>query len=133
MNGDKKTIGLTSGNREVMSQIMQKNLFKDQIDAAKFAMSLAINSDVRNGYAEGADTIWNVGSFDSNGELRTLMPLLFPNIENPYRLVEYLINAGLEIIGNYLANNKEIVFQDLVKMGFNPKKSALKNDAKKIP
>jgi len=99
---------------------MQKNLFKDQIDAAKFAMSLAINSGIGDGPAEGADTTWNIGSFDPNGELRTLIPLLFPNIDTPYRLIEYLINAGLKIIGTQLANNKDIVFQDIVRKGLQP-------------
>jgi len=103
---DKKTIGLAPHTREVMNQIMQTGVFKDQIDAAKFAMALAINANVVAEPIEGRGTVWNVGSFDPDGELKNLISALFPNIETPYRQIEILFNKGLEIIGNHLAENK---------------------------
>ena len=115
MMSDKKTIGLTPGNREIMAKMMEKNLFKDQIDAAKFALSLAINSGIEAGRSERADTTWNVGSFDTDGELKSVISVLFPDTGTPYRVVEYLINAGLEIIGRHLAENRDLVLAELLK------------------
>ena len=120
MKSDKKTIGLTSDNREIIGQMMEKNLFKDQIDAAKFALSVAINSGIEAGQPEGTDTTWNVGSFDTDGDLKSLISVLFPDTETPYRVVEYLINAGLEIIGRHLAENRDLVLAELLKKPESP-------------
>jgi len=95
--------------------MIEKNLFKDQIDAAKFALSLAINSGIKAGQSEGTDTTWNVGSFDTDGDLKSVICVLFPDTETPYRVVEYLINAGLEIIGRHLAENRDLVLTELLK------------------
>jgi hypothetical protein len=35
--------------------------------------------------------IWNVGSFDEVGDLRTLIQNLFPNADAPYRALESLM------------------------------------------
>jgi hypothetical protein len=93
---DKKTIGLTTSGESIMQEIMSLNYFKDMIDAAKFAMSLAINQNPEINPVEGASTIWNVGSFDPDGELRQLIPTFFPNCKTPYRAVEFLIDLGLK-------------------------------------
>jgi hypothetical protein len=95
---DKKTIGLTNSGESIMQDIMSLNYFKDMIDAAKFAMSLAINQNPEIYPTEGASTIWNVGSFDPDGELRQLIPTFFPSCKTPYRAVEYLIDIGLKQI-----------------------------------
>lgn len=114
---DKKTIGLTSRGEEVMQEIMSLNYFKDMIDAAKFAMSLAINLNSQPRQLEGASTIWNIGSFDPEGELRQLIPVFYPDCTNPYRAVEYLINVGLtnihEKIESSTLNIAEIAEQSI--------------------
>lgn len=93
---DKKTIGLTPKGEAVMQEIMSLNYFKDMIDAAKFAMSLAINLKSQPRQLERASTIWNVGSFDPEGELRQLIPIFYSGCTTPYRAVEYLIDVGLK-------------------------------------
>jgi len=95
---DKNTIGLTPEGRVIMLTIMEMNLFKEQIDVAKFAISLAINSGIQPSQVERAETVWNVGSFDSDNHLRQLIPILFLTCEAPYRAVEHLIDAGLKQI-----------------------------------
>lgn len=95
---DKITVGLTSKNRPTMNKIMEADIFPDQISAAKFALALAVKSDVDFGSVEGADTKWNMGSFDKDGELKTLIATIYPEVENPNRMIEYLINRGFEII-----------------------------------
>jgi hypothetical protein len=99
MIDDKKTIGLTTENRSVMERIMDKGFFRDQKDAAMFAMAYAIGHGVPPGNSEGANTIWNVGSVDPDGEIRVLMGNLFRDTLTPYRLLEFFVNAGLTQMG----------------------------------
>jgi hypothetical protein len=92
---DKKTIGLTPAGERAMEQLMAQGCFKDMIDAAKFAMSIAIREGDAPSPVEGANTIWNVGSFDSDGQIRQILPILFAGCDTPYRAAESLINHGL--------------------------------------
>lgn len=94
---DKKTIGLTPEGDSIMQVIMDTNYFKDKIDAAKLAMSLAINAGFQPSQVERASTIWNVGSFDSDGQLKHLISILYADCQTPYRYIENLIDAGLKI------------------------------------
>lgn len=108
MSTDKKTIGLTADNQRVMEHLVERKLFKDGIAAAKFAMAVAINSGSELRSAEGAGTIWNVGSFDTENELKNLITVLFPDTTTPYRLVEDLINSGFKMIGRELARKADM-------------------------
>ena len=111
---DKKTIGLTPENRSVMDQIMDKGFFREQKDAALFAMAYAINQGVPTGNCEGANTIWNVGSLDPEGEIRSLVGNLFPDVAVPYRLTEYLINKGLALMGSRMAADPALDLTDFL-------------------
>lgn len=92
---DKKTIGLTPAGERTMKQLMEQGCFKDMMDAAKFAMSVAIRAGASPSSVEGASTIWNVGSFDSDGQIRQVIPVLFADCDSPYRAAESLIDQGL--------------------------------------
>lgn len=113
---DKKTIGLTSDNRKIMNELWEKDVFNDQMDLAKFAMSVAINQGViPNNSSEGTETIWNVGSFDPEGEIKSVIKALYPDTVTPYRAMEYLFNQGFHIISEKMnENNFEI--SDLLDM-----------------
>ena len=111
---DKKTIGLTANNREIVELILAKNLFHDQKDVAKFAMAFAINHNIAPGNVEGAGTVWNTGSLDEGSEIRNLILTLYPQTEAPYRMMEGLINAGLTAIGEAMRNGSDVL--DLVIM-----------------
>ena len=93
---DKKTIGLTPAGEKIMQQLMELGCFKDMMDAAKFAMSVAIRAGASPSGIEGASTIWNVGSFDSDGQIRQVIPVLIPGCDSPYRAAESLIDQGLQ-------------------------------------
>lgn len=113
MSTDKKTIGLTPGARIVLEKLAQSGYFQDQMAAAKFAMSYAINAGL-SGTVEGTDTTWNVGSFDSDGELRSIIPALCGETETPYRAVEQLMNLGLVAIGRRIEEARRIDLVDLM-------------------
>jgi hypothetical protein len=95
---DKKTIGLTPTGEKTMQQLMDQGCFKDMMDAAKFAMSIAIREGATPGSTEGANTIWNVGSFDSDGQIRQILPVLFHDCDTPYRAAESLVDQGLQLL-----------------------------------
>lgn len=99
---DKKTIGLTPDGDRTMETLMAMGIFREKIDAAKFAMALAIREGIQAVPAEKASTIWNVGSFDSDGKLRELIPLLSSDSATPYRTVEALIDAGLSLVSKQI-------------------------------
>jgi hypothetical protein len=94
---DKKTIGVTTGNERILAALAAEGLFASEIEAAKFAMAHAIDKGVKRGTTEGAGTKWNVGSVDSDGALKAVVEALFPDEGQPYRLVEHLINEGLQL------------------------------------
>lgn len=66
----------------------------------------AIKNNIKQITIDSTDTSWNVGSFDSDGEIRSLVLSLYPDVENPYRTVENLINKGLEEI-EYKMNHED--------------------------
>ena len=98
MATDKKTIGITKANANTLAQLVAAGRFGSELDAAKFALAYAIKSGVPNGSAEGAETKWNVGSVDPDGSMRSLLEALFPEVSEPYRLAEHLINEGIKML-----------------------------------
>ena len=93
---DKKTIGITSGNESVLAALVTEGLFASEIDAAKFAMAHAIELKASRGSTEGASTKWNVGSVDNDGTMKAIIQALYPEEAQPYRLIEHLMNEGLD-------------------------------------
>ena len=107
---DKKTIGLTEGGRRRIAAIMETGLFDDQIHIAKVAASLALRAKVPLSDCEGAETTWNVGSFDPDSDFRLLIPLIYGSDVMPYRTLEFLIDAGLKNLEQELAKDAEANF-----------------------
>ena len=103
---DRKTIGLTPRGRSVIDRI--EDSFKERMQAAQFAMAVAIaeGGDVPD--ADDADTAWNIGSFDPDGALRLLVPSLFPGTTEPYRFIERLVDKGLSVIASRLDAGDEL-------------------------
>lgn len=99
---DKVTIGLTPENNRVVEELIERGFFLQDLDAAKFALSLALSHRVAVVDVPGASTKWNVGSFDRDGQLKALIDLLDPTSGEPYRAIESLVNSGFGIIGKRL-------------------------------
>ncbi|CAN7384318.1 hypothetical protein LJR016_002263 [Devosia sp. LjRoot16] len=98
MSTDKKTIGIIPRNQPVLKKLVAEGTFATENDAAKFAFALAAKRGVAVGTAEGADTKWAAGSFDSDQSLRLIVAAMFDDTPEPYRLIECLINRGLELL-----------------------------------
>jgi hypothetical protein len=115
MAEDKKTIGVTDANKMVMDQIVERAGFRRDMDAAKFAFALAVSRGCEPGVVEGANTIWNVGSFDEGGDLKALVQNLFPKAEAPYRVLESLVNSGFGILAIEMKANPGLRIEDFLK------------------
>lgn len=96
MTADKKTIGITKENHAALQRLVTSGNFGSELDAAKFAMAYAIRLGIKEGRSDGADTKWNVGSVDPSGDMRELLTSLYPDSDEPYRLLEFLMNTGID-------------------------------------
>lgn len=92
---DKKTIGVVPDLASTLQALVEAGHFEHELDAAKFAMAYAIEQGAQPGFADGAGTKWNVGTFDGDGSLRSVIEALYPEEATPYRLAEHFINDGL--------------------------------------
>lgn len=97
MSTDKKTIGIIPRNQPILKKLVAEGTFATENDAAKFAFALAAKKGVAAGTAEGADTKWASGSFDSDHNLQLIVAAMY-DTQEPYRLIECLINRGLEMM-----------------------------------
>lgn len=95
---DKTTIGLTQRARDVAELIKKNEGLEDLRDVAAIGLGVALNSGTGLGSIKDAVTTWNVGSFDTNGQLRDLMLALYDDLDTPFRQIEYLVNVGLELL-----------------------------------
>jgi hypothetical protein len=111
---DKNTVGLQPQNQGTLQELMGTGFFKLELDAAKFAMAIAITKGVPPGETTGADTKWNVGTLDPSNEIRELLPALFAATTEPYRLSEHLINEGLRLIREERDRRGRMEFGDLL-------------------
>lgn len=112
MAEDKRTIAVTEAADRVLAEMVEQGHFSDGIDAAKFAMALAISSgakqDEQNLIVESTTTKWNVGSFDPDSQLRSLIAALYPDVDQPYRLLEFLIADGLDRVSEHIESVGEL-------------------------
>ena len=111
---DKEQIGLTSAGAEVVDRLLATGLFAGKEDVAKFAAALAMQASVPPEPARGAGTVWHTKGLDSAGELATAVTLLYPGTEEPYRVLEGLIDTGLQLIGQHMEQRGGVVLPELV-------------------
>lgn len=104
---DKKVIALTNGARGALDRIMALGMFQTQLDAAKFALAVAIRKGLSVEDIGSAETTWNVGSFDDNNDVKNAIMAIFPDATEPYRVAEALLNRGAIYIADRLGRNPQ--------------------------
>lgn len=129
MAEDKKTVGLTDSAKATMDRLVEVCGFKRDMDAAKFAFAFAVRQGQEPGPIEGTGTIWNVGTLDEGGDLKTLIQSLYPQVQSPYRALESLMNTGFDLLAlemdaspafsieNLLHRSSKVDKADLSKVG----------------
>lgn len=99
---DRKTIGVTRAGAAVLAQICGGRPFQTELDAARFATSLAIaKADWPQSRIE-TETKWNVGSFDPKGDLKSILEMIKGPVDEPYRVIEALLDRGLQELASHL-------------------------------
>ncbi|RYG16408.1 hypothetical protein EON82_25040 [bacterium] len=98
MERDRESIGLTSENQAVLAEIEERGWFLEGQDIARFCMAYAIRAKVSEGAISGTETRWAAGNFDKTGEIRALLAALYPNCHTPVRLMEHLVNEGVQMV-----------------------------------
>lgn len=98
MSSDKKTIGITASGERTLTDLVSSGHFASEMEAAKFAMAYAARLDAPPPHVDGAGTKWNVGTVDNDSSLRAVVEALYPDCDEPYRLVEQLMNEGLRLL-----------------------------------
>ena len=102
MSSDRKTIGVTAAAQAVLERLVALGSFRDQLDAGRFALSIAVAAEETPSGTADVTTKWNIGSFDPSGEIRSVIQALYPGTSEPYRAAEQLIDAGLRILSKHL-------------------------------
>lgn len=107
MGSDKVNIGLTVAANKVAERLMESGLFKDKMTVAKFGLAYAVKNTLDTSMeeielGEGRGASWNIGSFDGDKYLHTLMIVMYPDSDTPYRQLEILMNTGLIAIGKVI-------------------------------
>ena len=81
--------------------VIKEGLFINDKTAAVFAVAFAINNDfdkdVTDSYTLPTPTInkWDAASVDSSGALQLLVKLRHPEIECPFRVIQAIMDIGL--------------------------------------
>ena len=114
MAEDKKTIGLTEQGKATMDQMVEALGFKRDMDAAKFAFAFAVEKGCEPASIEGTGTIWNVGTLDEGGDLRTLIENLYPNVQQPYRALESLMNSGFSLLAEEMKSDGGLRIEEVL-------------------
>ena len=114
MADDKKTIGLTEQSKATLDLLVDEMGFKRDMDAAKFAFAFAVKKGSEPVPIEGTGTIWNVGTLDEGGDLKTLIENLYPQVEQPYRALESLMNIGLGLLAEERTMSGALRVEDLI-------------------
>jgi hypothetical protein len=114
MAEDKKTIGLTEQGKATMDQMVEALGFKRDMDAAKFAFAFAVEKGCEPASIEGTGTIWNVGTLDEGGDLRTLIENLYPNVQQPYRALESLMNSGFSLLADEMKSDGGLRIEEVL-------------------
>ncbi len=104
MERDRDTIGLTARAQEILADIERRGWFLEGQDIARFCMAYALRSKVPDGMTSGTETRWAAGNFDKTGEIRALLSALYPNCQTPVRLMEHLVNEGLNLVATRVAS-----------------------------
>lgn len=114
MANDKITIGLTNEGRQAIEKLMARNWFAEEMEAAKFGLALSVSEGLTPSVITRGDTKWNVGSFDNDGFFKALISAVYLGTDTPYKVMEYLINAGLERVAKELDAKPSLELVDLI-------------------
>lgn len=105
---DRGQIGLTVEGRATVKRLQEDlRWFSEGRDVGRFALAYAIREGSVPGNAGSVETRWAPDTFDPDGEIRAIIRALYPDSTTPIRLIESLIDQGLQLIAAGLDDGDE--------------------------
>ena len=113
------TISLTSETDAIVDELCRRFHVKERMDIARVGFAFGVRAGIMptahdRPLGSGTGSTWNVGTLDPGGELRSLTQALYPgNADDPYLLVESLINRGLSLLAQRVESDQPITLTEL--------------------
>ncbi|MFB6186459.1 MAG: hypothetical protein ABEI86_06280, partial [Halobacteriaceae archaeon] len=102
-------------NPETARELLKGKLRREyRLDRVSARHTKALKQGIEPGKTPSTETVWNVGSFDPDGEIRDLVLAMHPSIESPYDAVEHFVNQGFRLISQHLEENKELDIVEII-------------------
>jgi hypothetical protein len=92
------TIGLSEGAKEKLRWLAEEKIFRQQVDAYRFAIGLALAQGIDPDEVHKSGTIFNIGSFDPDGALkRSIQAIMGDRLKDiaVYKMAERLAEWGV--------------------------------------
>jgi hypothetical protein len=116
---DRKTIGASERGRRVLKWLAER-AFPEEMDAYRFAIALGLSVG-RQTPLVGRQTSFNLGSFDKDGSVATLIrSLIAIEPSQTYRAAEELAETGFALIEPTMGSG-EFRFEDMLEIARNAK------------
>jgi len=106
MSTDKESIGLTADSQRRLADLEGRGWFNEAADIARFCLAYAVRAKVKAGNSDQVETRWAAGNFDKAGEIRALLRVMYPDCDTPVRLMEHLVNEGLQLVHARVINDQ---------------------------
>jgi|SRR5688572_16262670 len=112
---DRRTVGASEKGRRVLKWLTEQAIFPEEMDAYRFAIALGLSVGKRTALV-GRQTSFNVGSFDKDESMATLVRSLLPiEVSQTYRAAEELAETGFDLIAPAMETG-EFRFEDMIEM-----------------
>lgn len=108
------TIGLTNEADDINEELRDCFGFKTSKDMAIFAFSYAVSHNIPQKAVYGVTTKWGTSTFDDI-DFEKIIKICYPTIdEEPVKIFEILIHAGIYKIEELRKNNPDLKISDLI-------------------
>ena len=107
---DIKNFRLSTKANEIADGIKETGRFEDVLTVARFGLAYALKnhfdeiSPENYHMPDSGGSNYNIGSLDSDGQLRALLVALYPGTTTPYLYAQHLITFGLLKLGERIDN-----------------------------
>ncbi|WP_018254412.1 hypothetical protein [Salinispora mooreana] len=115
----KKTMSFTAAAESAAKRVKDHFNLPDALDAGRLGLAYALREKLPverpADFGALSGTLYNIGSVDPEGELRDLLLALRPELsEDPYRVIETLLNIGTISLDNQIATAAVLSLRDLL-------------------
>lgn len=116
---ERVNVAFTQTAEPVARRLQTRLRLPSLMDVARIAAAYALRQDLPltrpDDFGSASSANYNVGSIDPGGQMRGLLLALHPELaDDPYRVLETLINLGTLELDRQISEGKIVSLQDLV-------------------